>query len=121
MSTSIAYLRGRLERAGRRDLLAAVDSGELSHYAAAEAANIIKRRPTAGGGSENEKNRRFWAVLRATGKAPALKPRLKPELPTQPQFSKETRDIVVGLVADGRSDLVLAIMERKISPFQASL
>src|SRR5262249_14309097 len=51
MGTSVAYLRERLERAGRNDLLAAVDARELSMYAAAEA---VRRRAVTGRGSENQ-------------------------------------------------------------------
>ena len=58
-------------------------------------------------------------MLRATGQAPALEPQPEPE-PARPQLSNETRGIVARLVEDGRVDLVLAIVERKISPFQAS-
>jgi hypothetical protein len=116
---SIEYLTKRLQQGGHLDLLAAVERCELSTYAAAEAAGIVKRRPVTGGGSENQARRRNWAVLRATGKAPALEPRPEPK-PTPPKFSPATRDVIAKLVEDGRTDLVLAVMERRISPSAAS-
>jgi hypothetical protein len=80
---SVEYLTKRLRDGGHAELLAAVESGELSTYGAAEAAGIVRRRPVVGGGSENQARRRAWAVLRATGKAPALEPRDS----SQQQFS----------------------------------
>src|SRR5262249_6559634 len=67
---------------------------------------------------------RYWAVLRATGKVPPLPPNPKREpvispAPAQPKFSQETRDIITRLVEAGRADLVIAITERRLSPFQA--
>src|SRR5262245_32920843 len=92
MGTSVAYLRGRLERAGHTDLLAAVDSGELSTFAAAEAAGFVTRRLRPGTGSQNQARRRAWATLRALAEIPPLPPR--PEArqpdpkPAAPKFSK---------------------------------
>ena len=43
--TSRAYLLKRLRRDGYGDLLAAVENGRLSAYAAAEAAGYVTRRP----------------------------------------------------------------------------
>jgi len=56
--TSRAYLLERLRRDGRGDLLAAVGSGRLSAYAAAEAAGYVTRRPVIGTGSQGQAKRR---------------------------------------------------------------
>jgi hypothetical protein len=121
MSTSVAYLTKRLRDIGRHDLLRAIECNELSTYAAAEAAGIVKRRPVTGNGSENQSKTRAWAVARATGKVPPLPPRPeKPAPPTQPKFSQETRAVIARLVEAGRTDLVLAVAERRISPVAAS-
>src|SRR5262249_55844682 len=102
MSTSKSYLVKRLHDIGRHDLLAAVAAGELSTYAAAEAAGLIKRPAVSGRGSQNQQKTRYWAVLRATGEAPPLPPKSKREpamLPAPAQkFSQETRDIIARLV-----------------------
>jgi hypothetical protein len=67
--TSISYLTKRLRDLGRHDLLAGVETGRISTYAAAEAAGLVTRRPIKGGGSSNQtKRRRFQlgAVLRSS-------------------------------------------------------
>jgi len=46
--TSIEYLQDRLRRAGRDDLLQAIERRQISTYHAAEIAGIVKRRPTLG-------------------------------------------------------------------------
>jgi hypothetical protein len=71
---SVEYLTKRLRDGGELELLGAVERGELSTYAAAEAAGIVKRRPVTGGGSENQARRRRWAVHLATGRAGAICP-----------------------------------------------
>lgn len=89
MSTSIAYLRRRLERAERHDLLRAVDAGEISHYAAACAAGVTKRRPTLGYGNDHMTKRREWAIARAVGLEAPLPPLPEPQPePAQPKVSK---------------------------------
>src|SRR5262249_35261909 len=56
--TSRAYLLKRLGRDGYGDLLAAVENGRLSAYAAAEAAGYVTRRPVIGTGSQGQAKRR---------------------------------------------------------------
>jgi len=56
--TSRAYLLKRLRREGYGDLLAAVENGRLSAYAAAEAAGYVTRRPVIGTGSQGQAKRR---------------------------------------------------------------
>ena len=63
--TSVQYLTDRLRRAGRFDLLRAVERKEVSAYAAAVAAGFVTRRPTTGGGSPNAAKRRAFALRRA--------------------------------------------------------
>jgi hypothetical protein len=63
--TSIEYLTGRLRRAERFDLLEAIARGQISTYAAAEAAGFLKRRPVTGGGSPNAAKRRAFALRQA--------------------------------------------------------
>jgi hypothetical protein len=123
MSTSVAYLRKRLTDIGRLDLLAAAERGEVSFFAASEAAGLIRRKEVLGTGSGNQARRRMWALARATGQAPRLPPEPKPEIgstPAPPRFSQETRDIIARLVEFGRADLVVLVAERRISPFQAA-
>jgi hypothetical protein len=62
--THRAYLIERLRRGGHADLLAAVESGRLSAYAAAEAAGLVTRRPVLGTGTANHAKRRALAVAR---------------------------------------------------------
>jgi hypothetical protein len=123
MSTSVAYLRKRLNDIGRYDLLAAVAAGELSTFAAAEAAGLIHQRTRVlGTGSGNQARRRHWVVLRATGQAPPLapKPEPQPEIGPVSPLSQEIRDIVTKLVAADRADLIIAVAERRLTPFQAA-
>jgi hypothetical protein len=64
--TSRAYLQSRLEKLERWDLLEAIERGELTHYAAAQAAGCIAERPSEGrGGYSNAAKRVAWAVHRA--------------------------------------------------------
>jgi hypothetical protein len=63
--TSVEYLRGRLRKGGHFALLAAVERGDISTYAAAEEAGYVTRRPTLGTGSENATKRRLWAMRAA--------------------------------------------------------
>ena len=118
MSTSVAYLTKRLHDIGRHDLLSAIDNGDLSAYAAAEAAGLITRSPAQGGGSGNQTRRRHYALLRATGQVPPLDPKPEPA-PTRSEFSPATREIIARLVETGRTDLVLAVTERRLSPSAA--
>ena len=102
MSTSVSYLRKRLADIGRYDLLDAADRGDVSHYAAAEEAGLVRRREVTGNGSPNAAKRRAWALARITRQAPPLA--LKPETA---KFSQETP-------RNGRSasiDLAAAIAE----------
>jgi hypothetical protein len=125
MSTSRAYLAKRLKAIGRDDLLAAAERGEVTlHSAALWAGLITQQRVPEGNGSQNVSKRAAWALMKAErGTSPsAPRPESAPEsapAPVQPKFSQDTRDIIERLVAAGRSDLVLAIVERRISPFQA--
>jgi hypothetical protein len=59
--TSIEYLQDRLRRAGRTDLLEAVERRQISTYFAAEIAGIVRRRPTAGM-NDNAAKRRAYAA-----------------------------------------------------------
>jgi hypothetical protein len=55
--------------------------------------------------------------------APKPAPRPEPEIspkPASPKFSQDSRDIIARLVEAGRTDLVIAVTERRISPFQAA-
>ena len=126
MSTSVAYLRKRLADIGRHDLLRACESGLVSTYACAEEAGLVKRREVLGTGSPNATKKRLWALSRITRGArplPKPEPKLEPEVspkPTQPMFSQATRDVIARLVEAGRADLVIAVTERRLSPFQAA-
>jgi len=126
MSTSVSYLKKRLADIGRHDLLQAAEAGLVSHFAAAEEAGLITRREVLGTGSANQARKRAYALMRITGKSPLrpLKPEPKPEseispAPAHPKFS-QTRDIIARLVDLGRADLVVAIVERRLSPFAAA-
>jgi hypothetical protein len=63
--TSRAYLLDRLERAGEVELLAAVEDGAISVFAAAVEAGIVRRPVPSGQGSTNEAKRREFAIRRA--------------------------------------------------------
>jgi len=126
VSTSVAYLRKRLADVGRQDLLDAAQRGEISTYAAAEEAGLVRRREVLGTGSPNATKKRLWALSRITRGAPPLPPKPEPEpkpaispTPPRPMFSQATRDVIARLVEAGRVDLVIAVTERRISPFQA--
>jgi hypothetical protein len=127
VSTSVAYLRKRLADIGRHDLLEACENGLVSTYAAAEEAGLVKRAEPVGTGSENAAKRRYWALAKITRGASPLAPKPEPQpapeirpTPSAPKFSQGTRDIIERLVAAGRADLVIAVTERRISPFQAA-
>jgi len=66
--TSIEYIRSRLEKAGRVDLLTAIADGKISTYAAGEAAGFFKRRPVLGTGSPNAAKRRAFALRQAVSR-----------------------------------------------------
>jgi len=59
--TSVEYLTGRLQRAGRTDLLEAIADKRISTYFAAEIAGIIRRKPTQGRSNHAAKRRLFAA------------------------------------------------------------
>jgi hypothetical protein len=123
MSTSVAYLRKRLADIGRHDLLEAAERGEVSTFAAAEEAGLVTRREVTGNGSPNQAKKRAWALARITRQALPLAPKPEPEFclkPAPPKFSQATRDIIARLVEAGRADLVIAVTERRISPFAAA-
>jgi hypothetical protein len=129
MSTSVAYLRKRLAAIGRHDLLAAAEAGQISTLCAAEEAGLVRtaRSRVTGNGSENQAKRRAWAIARITRQAAPLGPKPDPQPapeigpePARPKLSQETRDIIARLVEAGRADLVIAVAERRISPFQAA-
>ena len=126
MGTSVAYLRKRLADIGRHDLLDAAERGLISTFAAAEEAGLVTRREVQGNGSPNQAKKRAWTLARITRQAPPLPPKPEPQavlpvsIPAQPKFSQETRDVIAKLVAAGRADLVIAVIERRISPFQAA-
>jgi len=63
--TGRAYLLDRLERGGHVELLAAVEAGTLSAFAAAVEAGIVRRPVPNGRGSTNEAKRREFAIRRA--------------------------------------------------------
>ena len=56
--TSRAYLIERLRREGRADLVAAIESGQVSAYAVAIELGWVTRHPTLGTGSTNQAKRR---------------------------------------------------------------
>jgi hypothetical protein len=62
--TSVEYLCKRLRDTGRLDLLAGVEAGRVSAYAAACEAGLITRKPNAGGGSSNQAKRRRFQLQR---------------------------------------------------------
>jgi hypothetical protein len=61
-----AYLLDQLRRAGRLDLVAAVQDGSVSAFAIATAVGMRKRRSVLGTGSRNQAKRRTYR-LRALG------------------------------------------------------
>ena len=65
--TGRAYLLDRLERGGHVELLAAVEDGTLSAFAAAVEAGIVRRPRPLGTGSENARKRREYAIAQAFG------------------------------------------------------
>ena len=97
---SIEYLSDRLRRAGRQDLLDGVARGEFSTFAAAEAAGIVRRRPTLGTGSENQSRARYWAIRkveRASGRADAADGCAQPR--AQPRAQRATMpDLAAAIV-----------------------
>jgi hypothetical protein len=125
MSTSRSYLAKRLKAIGRDDLLEAADRGEVTlHSAALWAGLITQQRVPEGNGSPNVSKRKAWALLRAERRGASLAPKPDPQPenspePAQPKFS-QTRTIVERLVAADRADLIVALVERRIGPFQAA-
>jgi hypothetical protein len=83
MSTSVAYLRKRLTDLKRHDLLDAVDRGEISTYAAAEEAGLVRRREVQGNGSPNQAKARAWALMRITRQSASLAPQPEPAPPAE--------------------------------------
>jgi hypothetical protein len=63
--TSREYLCGRLRKGGHFALLAAVERGDISAFAAAEECGYVTRRLISGGGSENATKRRLYALRMA--------------------------------------------------------
>jgi hypothetical protein len=126
VSTSVAYLRKRLADIGRYDLLEACERGEVSTFACAEEAGLVTRREITGNGSPNQAKKRAWKLAQITRQSPlASKPENQPEpeispKPASPKFSQDSRDIIARLVEAGRADLIIAVSERRISPFQAA-
>jgi hypothetical protein len=130
VATSVAYLRKRLADIGRYDLLEACERGEVSTYAAAEDAGLVTRREVLGTGSPNQAKKRAWKLMQITRQSPQAtapplakngdgKTEFSPE-PAPPKFSQDSRDIITRLVEAGRADLVIAVTERRISPWQAA-
>src|SRR6516165_4900275 len=74
MSTDIESLTRRLREAGRQDLLDLISEGKLSTFAAAVAANIVRRRPILGGGSSNQAKRRAALLRGLSGAEPGAEP-----------------------------------------------
>ena len=62
--TSRAYIIDRLLRAGRPDLVAAIEAGEVSAFAVAVELGWMKRRNLTGTGSTNQRKRREWKLYR---------------------------------------------------------
>jgi hypothetical protein len=135
MSTSVAVLRKRLTDLKRYDLLDGIDRGLISTFAAACEAGICKRPEALGTGSPNKSKRIAFALSKITREAPRPALGSKPEPKSsklevsksarladlaEPPLREPTRDIIARLVAEGRTDLLLAVTERRISPFQAA-
>jgi hypothetical protein len=100
----------------------AAESGLISFYAAAEEANLITRAPTLGTGSMNVTRTRMWAMAKVTGQNPLLASGAKdqPEPQPKPQpLLPEIRAILDKLVSRGRSDLIAAVAEQRMDPYQA--
>jgi hypothetical protein len=81
---SADYLRSRLERDGFTELLAAIDRGELSTYAAACEVGYVSRPIPSGRGSPNARKRRDWAILRAYRESARADAALVPETSSAP-------------------------------------
>lgn len=62
--TNVNYIKDRLRRAQRFDLIEAIERGEVSAYSIAVELGWHKRRPTLGTGSENQAKRRAYALSR---------------------------------------------------------
>jgi len=62
--TSRAYLLDRLLRAGRPDLVEAIEAGHVSAFAVAVELGWMKRRNLTGTGSTNQRKRREWKLYR---------------------------------------------------------
>jgi hypothetical protein len=68
--TSRQYLVSRLERAGRTDLLDGIAQGQISVFAAAAEAGIVRRRKTVADGDHNATRRREFAMAAVLERAP---------------------------------------------------
>ena len=118
--TSRTYLRSRLLKVGRSDLVKAAESGLISFFAAAEEANLVTRPPTRGTGSMNASRSRMWAMAKVTGRTPRLAPKAEPQPKLQPgPLPPEIRAIITKLVRAGRDDLICDVAEERCSPFEA--
>jgi hypothetical protein len=115
VSTSVAYLRKRLAAIERYDLLAAVDRGEISHFAAATEAGIAKRYGLIGNGSENQAKKRDWALAKIEREAKRAPEPAHPVTPLVPEIA----DIIRKLVAANRADLIIQVAEYRLTPFEA--
>src|SRR5262249_52399798 len=99
--TSREYLCGRLRKGGHFALLAAVERGELSAYAAAEEAGYITRKPILGAGSENAAKRRMFAVRNALRNVDAQQQQDEVLAPVEePRREEPAVKTVVGGVGD---------------------
>jgi hypothetical protein len=98
--TSREYLTGRLRKAGHFALLAAVERGDLSAYAAAEEAGFVKRRPILGTGSENHMRRRMFAIRAALRDVDAQPPDNALAPPEEPRRPAESNPLVPGGAGD---------------------
>jgi hypothetical protein len=99
--TGREYLKGRLRKGGHFALLAAVERGDLSAYAAAEEAGYVTRKPTLETGSQNMLRRRMFAVrnaLRAGGEPLPQDEALAPA--EEPRHEESTVKTVVGGFGD---------------------
>ena len=67
--TSTAYLVNRLKNEGRDDLVAAIETGRLSVFAAAEAAGYVQRPEVLGTGSPNQRRKRQHQLRALAGGA----------------------------------------------------
>src|SRR5262249_4559680 len=93
MSTSVAYLRKRLADVGRQDLLDAAERGEISTYAAAEEAGLVRRPEIQGNGSPNQAKTRAWALARITRQAAPAASQPEKSAPIGAQVERDVLDV----------------------------